>query len=398
MQFSYKAVDARGKMETGKVAADSREQLIALFKTQGKTLLEIKTEKKFAVHLARGRFTGQERLNFTQQLAGLLTAGIPIERALAILARLNSGATTVKLIDQLNRSLHEGLSFTAALERFTKEFTPLYINMVRAGEAGGVLPEVLKRLARYLEEEMALRRFIISSLIYPAIVVTSSVAAMLFFVSDVIPKFQDIFAGIGSELPLITKIVMFCGTGLTRYGWLMLLLIGLGVVLLVKDAATSQGKMRFDRLVLQLPLIGEIRKKTLIAKMSMALSLLEHSGVPLLTGLQISSEIMDNAVFTKALQTAGQEVKAGNTLAQSLAGQKVFPLLAVEMVGVGEESGNLSEMLGQVAKTYEAEVKYAIGVFLAVFEPVLILLMVGIIGILAVSILLPIINLNSRMG
>jgi general secretion pathway protein F len=398
MQFTYKAVDAQGAVETGKVTADSREQLLALLKTQEKVPLEIKAETRLPVSLPRGKFSRQECLNFTQQLAGLLAAGIPIERALAILARLSSGKETVSLIGKLNQALREGLSFTAALERFAKEFTPIYINMVRAGEAGGILPEVLKRLAQYLEEEIALRRFIISSLIYPAIVVTSSFAALTFFVSDVIPKFQDIFAGIDSELPLITKIVMFCGNGLTHYGWIMLLLLGIGVIWMLKITATPKGKLWFDRFKIQLPLIGGIQQKTVIAKMTMALGLLEQSGVPLLTGLQISAEIIDNAVFARALREVEREVKAGQTLAQSLENQKVFPVLAIEMIGVGEESGNLSEMLGQVAKTYEAEVKNAIGIFLAVFEPVLILLMVGIIAILAISILLPIINLNSKMG
>jgi general secretion pathway protein F len=398
MQFTYKAVDAQGTIETGKVTADSREQLLALLKTQKKVPLEIKAETRLPVSLSQGKFSRQERLNFTQQLAGLLAAGISIERALTILARLSSGKETVGLIKKLNQALQEGLSFTAALEQFAKEFTPLYINMVRAGEAGGILPEVLKRLAQYLEEEIALRRFIISSLIYPAIVVTSSFAALTFFVSDVIPKFQDIFAGIDSELPLITRIVMFCGNGLTHYGWMMLLLLGMGVVWLLRTTATPKGKLWFDRFQLQLPLIGPIKQKTVLAKMTMALGLLEQSGVPLLTGLQISAEIIDNAVFARALHGVGQEVKAGQTLAQSLENQKVFPVLAIEMIGVGEESGNLSEMLGQVAKTYEAEVKNAIGIFLSVFEPVLILLMVGIIAVLAISILLPIINLNSKMG
>jgi general secretion pathway protein F len=398
MQFTYKAVDARGKIETGTIAANTKEQLFILLKAQGKVPIEVKSEARLPVHLPQSKFSLQERLSFTQQLAGLMTAGISIEKALTIMARLNSGKETAKLINMLNSSIQEGLSFSAALEGLSKKFSPLYINMVRAGEAGGVLPEVLKRLAQYLEEEIELHRFIIGSLIYPAIVVTSSFAALLFFVSDVIPKFQEIFADIGSRLPLITRIVMFCGNSLTHYGWLGLLLLGIAIVWLIKDTATPQGKLRFDRLQLQLPLIGKIQKKMVIAKMAMALGLLERSGVPLLNGLQISAEIMGNVVFTQALHIVEREVKSGNTLAQSMANQKIFPLLAIEMIGVGEESGNLSEMLGQVAKTYEAEVKSAVGVFLAVFEPVLILLMVGIIAILAIAVLLPVVNLNSQMG
>lgn len=398
MQFSYKAVDTQGKMESGKATADSRDQLFNLLKAQGKIPLEVKNDLRLAVNLPSRKFSRQERLNFTQQLAGLLAAGISLERALAILVRLSSGTATVSLISKLNQSIHEGLSFTAALEAFPQEFSTIYISMVRAGEAGGVLPEVLKRLAQYLEEEIALRRFIISSLIYPALIVTSSIAALIFFVSDVIPKFQDIFEGIGSELPLITRVVMFAGNSLTRYGWVVALLIAFGLIWFGKDVATPEGKLRFDRIKLRLPLIGEIQQKMVVAKMAMAMSLLDRSGVPLLNGLQISADIVGNAIFTRALRVVEQEVKAGYTLAQSMANQKVFPLLAIEMIGVGEESGNLSEMLGQVAKTYEAEIKNALGIFLAVFEPVLILLMVGVIAILAVAVLLPIVNLNSQIG
>jgi general secretion pathway protein F len=398
MQFSYKAVDALGNVEAGKVAADAKEQVFSLLKAQGKAPLEIKGDNRLPVRLTRGRFSRQERLSFTQQLAGLLTAGIAIERALAILARLSSGKETSRIINRLNQSLHEGLSFSAALEAFTGEFSPLYLNMVRAGEIGGVLPEVLKRLAQYLEDEIGLRRFIIGSLIYPAIIVTSSVAALLFFVGDVIPKFQGIFEGLGSQLPLITRMVMFCGNSLTRYGWLGLVLTGLFIVWFVKAAATAQGRLWLDRFKMQLPLIGQLQQKMVVAKMAMALSLLERSGVPLLTGLQISAEIMGNTVFTRALHTVEREVRAGQTLAQSMAKQQIFPLLAMEMIGVGEESGNLSAMLNQVAKTYEGEVKNAVGIFLSVFEPVLILLMVGVIAILAIAVLLPIVNLNSQIG
>jgi general secretion pathway protein F len=398
MQFSYKVVDVLGKVEAGKVTADTKEQVFSLLKAQGKVPLEVKGDNRLPARLTRGRFSRQERLSFTQQLAGLLAAGIAIERALAILARLSTGKETSRIISRLNRSLHEGLSFSAALETFAGEFSPLYLNMVRAGEAGGVLPEVLKRLTQYLEDEIELRRFIIGSLIYPALIVTSSVAALLFFVGDVIPKFQDIFAGLGSQLPLITRIVMFWGNSLTRYGWLGLVLAGLFIIGLMKAAATPQGKLRLDRFKMQLPLIGQLQQKMVVAKMAMALSLLERSGVPLLTGLQISAAIMGNAVFTRALHTVEREVRAGQTLAQSMAKQQIFPLLAIEMIGVGEESGNLSAMLNQVAHTYEGEVKNAVGIFLSVFEPVLILFMVGVIAILALAVLLPIVNLNSQIG
>jgi type II secretory pathway component PulF len=398
MQFFYKVSDARGRIATGRTEADSREQLIADLKSQGKFPLEVKAEGKMAAAVkVRGKgIKSQERLVFTQQLGGLLSSGISIERALNIMSRLANNPQITALVEQLKRSLQEGHSFTAALEMFPKHFPALYISMVRAGEAGGILPQVLKKLAQYQEEEIALRRFVVSSLTYPAMIMAASGLAVLYFVSDVIPKFQGILEGMGQELPLITKMVMGVGTGFKNYWWALLILLGLIGMWFIQHAATAAGRFRLDGLKLKLPLLGDLMQKVAISKMAMALSLLTNSGVPLLTGLNITSEIVGNAVLGKALREVEQDVKAGNTLVGSMYAKKVFPVLAVEMIGVGEESGNINEMLEQVARTYDNEVKNSLGVFMSLFEPLLILSMVGVIGILAVAVLLPLVNLNSQ--
>ena len=394
MQFSYRVVDPQGKIETGKSAADSREKLIAKFKAQGKTPLEIKEETVTNFKINRGQLSIQERLNFTQQLAGLLQAGVPLEKALGILSKLTFRPETGALVLQLRRSLQEGMAFTVALERFPNYFPPLYINMIRAGEAGGILPQVLQRLAKYMEDEIGLRRFVIGSMIYPCIVLAASTMTLFFFIGYVIPKFETIFQSMGSELPLITKIVIFFGRTVFNYWWLLLIILAGVGGWAIKELATVKGRLRFDRLKLSLPLIGPVLQKVATAKMAFALSLLNGSGVPILTCLHITSEIVGNQVLTLALREVEREVKKGNTLSNSMAAQDVFPVLAVEMIGVGEESGNLGVMLEQVSRTLEGEVRHSMQVFLAVFEPVLILFMVGVIAILAVAILLPIINMN----
>ncbi|MGD8402002.1 MAG: type II secretion system F family protein [Bacillota bacterium] len=402
MQFAYKVSDARGRMETGRAEAESREQLIARFKSQGKFPLEVKAEGKgkgaaATVKAPGGGIKAQERLIFTQQLGGLLSSGISIERALEIMSRLANNVRITELVRQLKRSLQEGHSFTNALEMFPKHFPTLYISMVRAGEAGGILAQVLKKLAQYQEEEIALRRFVVSSLTYPAMIMVASSLAVVYFVGDVIPKFQGILEGMGQELPLITKLVMAVGTAFKDYWWALLLLIGLMFLWLIRHVATTAGRVRLDRLKLQLPLLGDLMQKVAVSKMAMALSLLTNSGVPLLAGLNITSEIVGNAVLGKALREVEREVRGGNTLVSSMHAQKVFPVMAVEMIGVGEESGNINEMLEQVAKTYDGEVKNALGIFMSLFEPLLILAMVGVIGILAVAVLLPLVNLNSQL-
>ncbi len=401
MQFSYRAADSTGKIISGSAEAESREQLIAKLKVEGRYLLDVKVKPpglSLTAPFGRARFSQQERLTFTQQLAGLLTAGIPLEKALGILSKLKIGHQTGEIISQLRKSLQEGLSITNALERFPKYFPPLFISMVKAGEAGGILPQVLMRLAQYQEEEIGLRRYIIGSLFYPLILVFTSLAAILFFVIMVIPQFKTIFQDMGSELPLITRFVMIFGE-IILTGWPVFLLIALLVIgWWIKEKSTPEGRIRLDRLKLKLPLLGTILQKMAMAKMTLALSLLFESGISLLASLNIAGEIMGNSFMAKALNEIEAEVKRGHSLSVSMASKQVFPVMAVEMIGVGEESGSLGPMLRQVAKTYEDEVKHSLSIFMTILEPLLILVMVGVIAILAVAILLPVININSQIN
>lgn len=398
MQFAYKAADRNGKTISGREECDSREQLIAKLKAEGKYPLEVKEETTVALKVGNKRLSKQDLLNFTQQLAGLLSAGIPLEKALSIISRLAAGPEMSRVTTELRRWLQEGMGFTAALERFPEHFPALYINMVRAGEAGGILPQVLKRLAQYIDEEIALKRFIIGSLIYPSIIILASVFAVLVYVGIVIPQFQSIFADAGSDLPWITRVVMFIGGGIRDYWWAILIALGLALVWFFQKKATPRGRLEFDRIKLKLPLIGPIMQKIATSRLALALSLLNGSGVPILNCINITSAIVGNEVMAQALREVEKEVKKGNTLAGSMELQKVFPVLAVEMIGVGEESGNLGSMLEQVAKTYEHETKHAVNIFLTVFEPLLILIMVAVIAVLAVAILLPVIEMNSKLN
>ena len=398
MEYRYRTADALGRIETGTAQAESKEQLIQKLRAEGRYLLEIREqtipEVKFRFH----RFRIQDRLSFTQQLAGLLNAGITLERALAILNELQFGQELDNVLRQLRRSLEAGLSFTAALEKFPEYFPPLFINMVRAGEAGGILPGVLERLARYQEEELRLRRFISSSLVYPAFVLTASILALIFFVTVVIPSFQQIFESMGAELPFLTRMVLICGKLLMRFWWVLLLSAAGAVFWLLKFIATQEGRLRFDRFMLRLPLLGGVLQKIATARMTLALSQLVTSGVPLLSSIEIASRVTGNEYLGQALRDAGVKVRQGNTLAGSLAGQGVFPVLAVKMIGVGEESGSLGSMLERVSRTYDGEVQHSMGIFLSVFEPLLIVRLVGVIAILAVSILMPILNINSQIS
>jgi general secretion pathway protein F len=395
--YLYKAANADGVIETGRSEAGSGEQLIAALKARGLFPLEIKEESVSAVNIIKRRFSRKERLAFTRQLAGLLNAGVGLEKALSIMNRLSFSREMSGIIGEICRLLQEGHSFTAALEKYPRHFPAFYISMVKAGETGGILPKVLNRLIRYQEDELNLRNFIISSLVYPIILVMVSLAVVLIYVVLVIPNFEPIFAEMDTELPILTKLIMLFGNGLRYYWWLfggLLLGLYLGFVKLV---SAPGGRLKFDGFKLRAPLLGEVLTKIAIARISLSLSMLCGSGVPLLTALSIAGDISGNLELGKAFQEVIGEVRQGSTLIAAMAHKKVFPVLAVEMIGVGEQSGNLEEMLDQVATTYETEVKQTVNLFMAVFEPLLILLMVGVIAVLAIAIIVPIFNLNSQI-
>lgn len=397
MEFSYKAANRNGLIETGRSEAVSEEQLVTNLKAKGLFPLEIKGVSGPGFSLFKKRFSRKEKLTFTRQLAGLLNAGIGLEKALAIINRLSFGREMNEIIGQLYRLLQEGHSFTTALEKYPQHFNKLYISMVKAGEAGGILPQVLNRLVRYEEDELNLKNFIVSSLVYPAILGIACIGVLLLFMMVIIPTFEPIFAEMGNDLPFLTKFVILLGKGLQYFWWLFLLIaVGFGVWFW-KWVGTENGALKFDSFKLRLPLLGIVLTKIAVSRMCLSLSMLCGSGVPLLTALTIAGDVSGNLKLNKALGEVILEVKQGSTLVASLGNKKIFPVLAVEMIGVGEESGNLEGMLDQASNTYDTEVKQSLSMFMAVFEPLLILAMVGVIGVLAIGILVPIFNLNSQI-
>ena len=397
MEFIYKAANGTGLIESGLSEAISEEQLAASLKAKGLFPLEIKAASRSNFNLFKKRFSGKERLTFTRQLAGLLNAGIGLEKSLAIVNRLSFSREMNGIISQLYRLLQEGHSFTAALEKYPQHFNKLYNQFGQGRGGGGILPQVLNRLIRYQEEEADLKNFIISSHIYPFILGLASIAVLLLYVIVVLPTFEPIFAEMSNELPFITKMVIVFGKAV-QYCWWVFLLSAAGIGFWFwKWVGTEAGRLKFDRLKLKAPLLGNVLTKIAISRMSLSLSMLCGSGVPLLTALGIAGDVSGNLVLNQALREVIKEVKQGSTLVASMSGKKIFPVLAVEMIGVGEESGNLEGMLDQASNTYDTEVKQSLGMFMAVFEPLLILSMVGVIGVLAIAILVPIFNLNSQI-
>jgi len=336
-------------------------------------------------------------LAFTQQLATMLAAGLQLDRALGLACELYGATPFGQVLADVRRRLQEGASFSAALAAHPRVFGRLYVNMVRAGEAGGALPIVLRRLAQTIEEERDLRGYLLSALLYPAVVACASLLAVVVLLGWVVPRFAQIFARLGQELPAVTRWTLALGRFFAAYGvWAaggIVALAGLGWAFL----RTSAGNEARDRFLLSAPLFGDLYRKLITARIARTLAMLLGAGVPVLGAFAVVEETVTNGIVKNALARAGREIGQGGSIAKRLAAQGVLPTMAVQMIAVGEETGELASMLEQVARAYEAESKRTIRNLLALLEPALILVLTGITLLIALSILVPMVGMSAGL-
>lgn len=392
MEFSYRAVQPNGAITSGRRTARSKDQLLAALKAEGMLPLEVREKAIEALPLL-SRVSAQELLGFTQQLAGLLQAGIRLNRALEIITDLAQNRLRMT-IGQIRQDLNEGVAFSMALEKHPKVFNGAYIAMVRAGESAGLLPDVLSRIAASMEQEQEFKSQVLTSLMYPFLVTFVSLVAVVFMLTYLVPKFQVVFRQLGQDLPAITSFVVGISGFLQKYWWVLLAMLLSVAGLIARMLHTAQGKEYLDRLLLEVPLVGKIVIQVELERFTRVLSMLLHSGVPLLNCLLILSSVMGNGYLRKALDEAANSVKTGNGLARCLGAQSAFPSMLVAMIGVGEEGGNLEEMMEQVAKVYARETRQSIQRILSMLGPVMTLALAGLIFLIALAILLPIFKLN----
>jgi type IV pilus assembly protein PilC len=314
---------------------------------------------------------------------------------LDILAKQAPKPSFGRIIGDVTRDVEAGSTLSDALGKHRKVFDDLFRNMVAAGEAGGVLDEILMRLATYIEKADALKRKIQSAMVYPAVVLTVALGATAFMLIFIIPTFAKMFTDFGGELPLPTKIVLGLSAFLTRWWWAMLLMIGGGVFMLKRYYATEGGKRAIDQLMLNLPVLGDVLLKGAVARFTRTLGTLIASGVPILAGLEITAKTSGNKVIAEAIMTARASIREGETVSAPLKQSGVFPPMVVQMISVGEQTGALDEMLTKIAVFYEAEVDTAVDTLTSIIEPVMIVVMGGIVGGMVVAMYLPMFKLIS---
>ncbi len=400
-RYRYEAVDNAGEMLRDEIEAPTLEAAVERLRDQGLLPLSVHEAKGGFLRGGLGQpwFSKRRALSrksvtlLTQQLANLLHAGMPLDRALTILISVSENEQTQTLLERVQEKVRGGSSLADALEA-QGAFSRFYLNMIRAGEAGGALEVVLKRLTEFLERSQALRETVTSALIYPIILLSVSALSVIILLTFVVPQFQQLFADAGKALPLATQIVIAVGDSFRHYWWVGAMLLMLLIAALRQQLSQPASRARWDRWFLSLPLFGDFIAKVETARLSRTLGTLLSNGVSLLNALTIVRETLTNQVLAIALGEVAEQVKTGRGLAEPLLEAGNFPKLAVQMIRVGEETGQLQEMLLQVADTYDGEVQTAVKRMLTLLEPALILGLGVIIAGIIMSILVAILSLN----
>jgi len=401
--YRYKAVTVTGEVLEGQFDVASNDEAVAKIKDAGNIPLEVHAADGGDSGSVFGRFSRRQAINqtqvlqFTQQLATLLGAGQPLDRALQILLELPESDKAKRIIERVRDHVRGGGALSDALEAEPGVFSRLYVNMVRAGEVGGSLDVTLARLTNYLERAKALRESVINALIYPAILVVMVFGALFVLLAFVVPRFLPMFKDMNVELPMITKIVLFVGTTLQDWWWLIAALIFGGVMLLRRRLAEPAVRLAWDARALKMRIVGPLVARLETARLARTLGTLLKNGVPLLTAITIGRNVLGNTALAEAVDKAGEEVKTGGGLAFALGQSKRFPKLALQMISVGEESGALDDMLMKVADTFDVEARNTVDRLLAAMVPVLTVVMTGVVAIIMMAILLPILSITSSI-
>ncbi|WP_435103500.1 type II secretion system F family protein [Arhodomonas sp. AD133] len=397
--FYYKAADAAGEVVEGELEAADDGQAVARLQDRGLIPVRVQPAGGALGGLRRlrssgKRVKGQHIRVFTQELSVLLKAGLPLDRALQILADLAPEEHVKSLVNNVLDRVRGGDPLSDALEAQGKTFSRFYVNMVRAGELSGSLDAVLKRLVEYLERMRELRESVVSALIYPAILLVVSVLSVFVLLTFVVPRFTALFEDAGRALPVSTQIVVAAGDFLRGYWWM----IGLGIVaavLLFRQILADPGRREaWDRFKLRLPVLGDLTSKLEAARFCRTLGTLLENGVPMLTALGIVRETISNRAMARALGVASDGLKEGRGMAGPLLEADLFPRLGLQMIRVGEETGHMEYTLGQVAELYDEEVRVAVKRMLSLLEPVLIIGLGLVIAFIIIAILTAILSVN----
>lgn len=389
--FTYTARSFAGEMRTATLDAQSRDDVIAQLRRQRLNVVKIDetTPKKPRRHHIKMR----DIVILTRQFSTMINAGLPLVQAMTILAEQSQNKTLSDIMRKVVFDVESGNTVSDALSKHPQAFSNLYVNMVAAGEAGGILDTILMRLATFMEKNDALVRKVKGAMIYPAVIMSVAAIAITVLLIFVIPVFENLFTSAGLALPLPTRIVMGLSRFLKSYWWLVLGVLGGGVFMLKRYQATSNGRLQIDKLLLKVPVLGDVLRKSAVSRFTRTLGTLVSSGVSILDGLEITAKTAGNRVVQDAIMESRASIAGGDTIAQPLKKSGVFPPMVISMISVGEQTGGLDEMLSKIADFYDEEVDAAVSNLLSLLEPVMIVFLGIVVGGMVVSMYLPIFDM-----
>jgi type IV pilus assembly protein PilC len=389
--FTYTARAVNGELKTSTIDAPSREEVVAQLRRQRMSVVKVDEQTKKVK--TRGSIKMRDIVIFTRQFSTMINAGLPLVQALDILAK----QTENKVLSEVTRAVvfdvESGHTVADALAKHPNAFSDLYVNMVAAGEAGGILDTILMRLATFMEKNDALVRKVKGAMIYPGVIMSVAFIAICVLLIFVIPVFESMFGSVGLALPLPTRIVIGMSRFLKGYWWLLGGTVGGGAMLLKRYYATSGGKLTIDKLLLKMPVLGDVLRKSAVSRFTRTLGTLISSGVSILDGLEITAKTAGNRVIQDAIMQSRASIAGGDTIAAPLQKSAVFPPMVISMIAVGEQTGGLDEMLSKIADFYDEEVDAAVGGLLSLLEPIMIVFLGIVVGGMVVAMYLPIFDM-----
>ena len=400
--FAYAGRTRSGETVTGERAADTMDAVVAALRREQVLVTQINPVKEKAAVKTTGpkRARGVNAKNlavFTRQFSVMIDAGLPLVQCLEILGTQEEDKNFASVILATRGDVESGASLADAMKRHPKVFDPLFTNMIAAGEAGGILDTILKRLATYIEKAVKLKGQVKSAMIYPVAVIVIATLVVGVILWKVIPTFASLFAGLGAELPLPTRVVIGASNALVRFGWIAIVGLCAAGYGFKQYYASPNGRKVVDAIVLKMPILGVLMRKIAVARFCRTLSTLLASGVSILEALDITAKTAGNAIVEDAILTTRKSIERGETIAQPLKETAVFPSMVVQMIAVGEATGALDTMLGKIADFYEEEVDVAVAGLLTLMEPLMIALLGGIVGGLVIAMYMPIFSLISKL-
>lgn len=391
-QFTYTARTSNGELRSATIDAPSRDDVVAQLRRQRLTIVKV-DESKTTPKKKLGSIKMRDIVIFTRQFSTMINAGLPLVQALDILARQSENQALQATVREVVFDVESGNTVADAMRKHPKAFSDLYTNMVAAGEAGGILDTILNRLAIFMEKNDALVRKVKGAMIYPTVIMCVAALCVVILLWKVIPVFASMFGSVGMELPLPTRVVIGMSGFLNAYWWALILGAGVGGYAIKKYYGTSGGQLVIDRMLLHVPVLGDVLRKSAVSRFTRTLGTLISSGVSILDGLEITARTSGNRVVQDAIMGSRASIAGGETIAAPLQKSEVFPPMVISMIAVGEQTGGLDEMLTKIADFYDDEVDAAVSALLSLLEPIMIVFLGVVVGGMIVAMYLPIFDM-----